>query len=316
MKRCFAPVLLSTALLTSCGQGAEQNAPEDLRTFDVVEEAGQPPAPGAAPAPPQQATPGGSQTQSVAVSLPQIAYTYSYAFRLSSDRVSEVQERHLDLCERLGPSRCRVLNLERGSSSGDYVMASLRLQVAAPLARQFGRQIVAAASEAGADTVERGIAAEDLSKQMVDTEARIRTREALVQRLTQLLQTRSGNIQQAVEAERAINSAQEELEAARAWLEEMRSRVAMSTFQIDYASGAPLAGGAQEPLRVAIAETGTIFARSLAFIITALALLLPWLILALLIFLLVRTARQRGWIGKRDPMDSYAVPPPDHSRQD
>jgi hypothetical protein len=111
-----------------------------------------------------------------------------------------------------------------GPSDGDSG-ASLKLQVAASLAEGFGRNLDAIAGEGGGETVDRSIAAEDLSRQMIDSAARIRTREVLIQRLTGLLQTRSGNIAQAVEAERAINTAQEELEAARASLADMNGRV-------------------------------------------------------------------------------------------
>jgi hypothetical protein len=124
-----------------------------------------------------------------------------------------------------------------------------------------------------------------MSKQIVDTDARIRTKQALVDRLTVLLQTRSGNMTQAVEAERAINTAQEELEQARSWLAEMRGRVAMSTINLRYESAAPLGGGVLEPVRQAFADVGGLFGQSLGFIILLVAALLPWTIAAVIIFL-------------------------------
>lgn len=283
--------LLTLALfaLASCGAATEEKtSSEDLRTFDVQEEA--PSAPQAAADGTASSSPAATEVQ---VALPQIAYTYSYAFRLPAEQLVAVQEQHLDLCESLGPARCRVVDMKRSASSGDYVEGSLTLQVAAPIARDFGQRVVAAAASGGAETIDRGIAAEDLSKQIVDTAARIRTKEALVERLTTLLETRSGNIAQAVEAERAINAAQEELEQARAWLAEMRGRVAMSTFEIGYQSGAPLEGGVSEPLRDAFGRIGDLFGTSLAAIITILAIALPWLLVGGLALLLVRRIRRR-----------------------
>lgn len=284
----------SAAALAGCGQSEQSVTTSDLKTFDVAEA---PPPEDAQFEPPER--PAGAASPDAATG-PQIAYTYSYSFRLPSERLAGVQERHLDLCNRLGPARCRVVDMRRGAASGDQVTGSLTLQVAAPVARQFGESLVAAAAEAGGDTVDRGITAEDLSKNMVDAAARIRTREALVQRLTQLLETRSGNIQQAVEAERAINQAQEELEAARGWLAEMRTRVAMSTFTIGYNSGAPLAGSVGNPVREAFGEIGTLFGRSLALMIYLVGALLPWALLLALILLLVRTLRRRGWWLRRE----------------
>ena len=92
-----------------------------LRTFDVQEE----PAPAlAAPAPPMltedapdadsaPATP----PSAIAITVPRIAYTYGYKFRLDADRIAAVQERHLGLCRRLGPALCRITAMQRGGPS-------------------------------------------------------------------------------------------------------------------------------------------------------------------------------------------------------
>ncbi len=287
-------------LLAACGGAETEQATavsEDLQTFDATEA---PPAPDGRPADaPAAAEQASAEPGEVPVSLPRIAYTYGYTFRLPAEEIGAVQERHLELCRQLGPQRCRVVNLQRSAASGDYATAATTLQVAAPIASQFGQRLVAAATEQGADMVERAITGEDLSRQMVDTEARIRTRETLIRRLTELLETRSGNIEQAVEAERAINNAQEELEAARGWLAEMRTRVSMSTFNVNYQSGAPLAGGVGEPIRDAFAEVGAIFARSLGALILLIGVLLPWLLVGLGLFFAIRAIRRRGWIGRR-----------------
>lgn len=280
-------LLFALLLVAGCSEpGGETPIAEPL-AYDVAEQA-----------PAEPASPGARGTDAttgtaVEIAMPEIAYTYRYIFRLSSDAVAEVQERHLGLCQSLGPARCRVVDMRRSASSGDYVEGSLKLQVAAPVAREFGDRLVNVAAEDGAETIDRSISAEDLSKQMVDTAARIRTKEALVDRLTTLLETRSGNIAQAVEAERAINAAQEELEQARAWLTEMRGRVAMSTFEIGYTSATPLAGGVSDPLRDALGSMGDLFGRSLALIITLIAALLPWAILGLLIWWAALLLRRR-----------------------
>jgi hypothetical protein len=293
MRTSFPIALLFVAALAACG-GPNQEASSQSGTaskFDVAEE---PPASQAAPAPQ-----GGAPVE---VALPQIAYTYSYTFRLKSDAVTKVQERHARMCEALGPARCRVVDLKRSAESGNYVTGSLTLQVAAPIAGRFGEELVATAAAAEGETIDRGIAAEDLSKQIIDTSARIKTKEILVERLSKLLETRSGNIAQAVEAERAINGAQEELEQARAWLAEMRGRVAMSTFEIGYQSGAPLGGGFSDPVRKAFAGAGEMTGHSFATAITLIAAILPWALLLGFILWLYRRFMRR-----REPEDEGGV---------
>jgi hypothetical protein len=268
------------AILCGCGQAGDQAA--------EVSASEQPRA-----AQPQALREKGDEAPKV--SLPQIAYTYEYAFRLPYDAVASTQEAHVKLCEQLGPDRCRIASLERSASSGEFISGTTKLLVAAPIARAFGDRIVASATRAGADTVQRGIVGEDLSKQIVDTDARVRTKQALVDRLTVLLQTRSGNMAQAVEAERAINAAQEELEQARSWLAEMRGRVAMSTINIRYESGSRLGGGFVDPLRRSVATMGNLFGESLGFIILLFAALLPWAVLIGGAFAIWR------WVSRRLP---------------
>src|SRR3954467_9015252 len=120
---------------------------EDLRTFDVQEE----PAPSHLPgidgpadyAPFEGAAP--RAAPAIAVTVPRIAYTYGYSFRLDRERIAAAQEGHLALCRRLGPALCRVTAMRRGGSSDADAGANLKLQVAAALAESFGRGLIAVA---------------------------------------------------------------------------------------------------------------------------------------------------------------------------
>jgi Domain of unknown function (DUF4349) len=262
---------------------AIHSASMELRTFDVAEE---PPPPVLADGSAQSGA-----SAAVAVATPRIAYTYGYSFRLDAAAIASVQERHLALCRRLGPALCRVTAMQRGEGHGDAA-ASLNLQVAAPLAERFGRALTTISTDAGAETVDRRIEAEDLSRQMIDSAARIRTRETLIRRLTLLLETRSGNIQQAVGAERAINTAQEELEAARAWLAEMQGRVAMSAIEIGY-QDRPAAAAPVSPIGDSLHQVGALATTSIGAMILLAGVAAPWLLLVVLIVLLVRAIRRR-----------------------
>jgi hypothetical protein len=292
---CLLLLLAAAFLLWSgrIGPNMMHSLASNLRTFDVHEEPLRQETvalPKMEYIPDAPAEPSGAPA--IDVTVPRIAYTYGFAFRLDGDRIAAVQERHLALCRRLGPALCRVTAMRRSGTADGDAAASLKLQVSASLADGFGRNLVAVASEGGGETVDRSIAAEDLSRQMIDSEARIRTREVLIQRLTILLQTRSGNIEQAVAAERAINAAQEELEAARAALADMRGRVAMSAVEIAYA-----ARGAEpdptNPIALAFGQVASTAASSLGAMILIVGMALPWAIVAGLIFLFVRIGRRR-----------------------
>ncbi len=146
------------------------------------------------------AQPGGE----IPISMPQIAYSYQYGYRLRATDIPDAQRAHVTLCEQRGATVCRVLNMENSGGEGDYATGMLHLEVAAQQARAFGGQLAEAADEYGGDQIAASISGEDLSKQIVDTEARLRSRELLSQRLTELLRTKSGSVKELVEAERAV----------------------------------------------------------------------------------------------------------------
>ena len=296
---CLLLLLVAAILFALSRAGPQMARPADpIRTFDVQAEpppsAMVAPAPPAVDAPPEASVEPGAAPQSapIAVTMPRIAYSYGFSFRLDRERIAAVQERHLAACRRLGPSLCRVTAMQRGGTNDGDSGANLKLQIAAGLADGFGRTLAAIAGEGGGETLDRSIRAEDLSRQMIDSDARIRTRELLIQRLTALLQTRSGNIEQAVEAERAINGAQEELEAARAELADMRGRVAMSAVEISYVARGP-APDSPNPIVQAFDQVASVSTSSVGAMIMIVGIALPWALLGGLVFLAVRTVRRR-----------------------
>ncbi|MEO0441035.1 MAG: DUF4349 domain-containing protein [Pseudomonadota bacterium] len=222
----------------------------------------------------------------IPVSVPQIAYSYQFGYRLPATEIPAVQQAHVALCEQRGLETCRVLNMSNSGGEGDYATGRLHLEVAAAQAAAFGEQLADALDNSGGSQISSSIAGEDLSKQIVDTEARLRSRVLLSQRLTELLATRKGTVAELVEAERAVTQVNEEIDRARSWLAEMRGRVAFSKIEISYQSGAPGSGGFSKPIREALGGIASALGNSVASLIMFTALLLPWLlVLALAIYL-------------------------------
>jgi len=133
------------------------------------------------------------------------------------------------------------------------------------------------------------IEGEDLSKQIIDTEARLRSRTLLSKRLTELLRTRDGSVDELVKAERAVTEVNEEIDKARGWLKEMRGRIAFSKVIVNYESDSPGAGSFTAPIRNAWNSMSSILGSSIGSLITIVTVTLPWiLLLALGVFLLRR----------------------------
>lgn len=225
----------------------------------------------------------------IKVSLPQIAYTYRYLFTLPGAAIATTQERHLRMCDQLGPTRCHVLAMQRavGDSTAQGAMT---LMVDARVARSFGADLASAVEKSGGEQSDSSIEAEDLSKQIVDTEARLRAKQALADRLMALLRTRNGPVADLVAAEKAVADVQEEIDAAQSWLADARGRVAMSRLELGYQEAA---GGFTAPLRKSVSGFADFFGSSLAMLLTFFATLLPWLLAGGLLFWAIRHVRRR-----------------------
>lgn len=229
--------------------------------------------------------------------IPQIAYVYDYGFRIDADAIAPLQQRHADLCEKRGPTICRIISMEQSGSKGDYGYGGLELAVAAGQARAFGMELTGTAEAMDGEQVALSIGGEDLSKKIVDTEARLRARTLLRDRLMDILRSRNGTVAELVEAERGVAQVNEEIDQARSWLTEMKGRVAFSRVTINYNSGSPSSGSFIGPIQSAFSSIGAILGTIFAAIIIGLTVLVP---LGLLFFALRWVWRRSGLSLRRE----------------
>lgn len=244
----------------------------------------------------ESAAPSGDNPTTVAVSVPQLAYAWSLGFLVPEDRLAGAQDRHRSLCEDMGAARCQILSMERGTGTDQTGAGSLKLRVASNEARGFSDRLSGVIADAGGRATDTKVEGEDVSKTIVDTQARIKQRELLVARLTAVLRTRKGSVGELVEAERSVTAAQEELEQARAWLKEQQGRVAMSEFDIRYMAIAPSAnaGSVGAQLADATQSSAATFLIGLRAVFTLAIYLLPWALLIFPLVMLVRWLRRKN----------------------
>jgi hypothetical protein len=274
---------------------------QDLQTYDVAAPAAPvastdhaayaPPAAAtlSQPAPPEETqdtvedATAAADIAPIEVSVPKLAYAYALGFKLDGDRIAAAQEAHRGLCEHMGPTRCQLMAMSRGAADDAETVASLKLRVASVEARRFSDALIKMVSAQGGRAIRTSVSAEDVSKAIVDAEARIHQRELLVTRLTEILRTRSGKVAELVEAERSVAQAQEELDQTRGWLTELRGRVAMSDFEISYQAAARQVSPevTRSGLGDATLDSGAAFVLTLRAMLTVLIYLAPWLLVLL-----------------------------------
>ena len=136
----------------------------------------------------------------------------------------------------------------------------------------------------------RHVVADDVTRQVIDTDARVRAKQALAGRLFKLIGGTNGKVSEQVEAEKAFADTQGALDAARGEQSMLRQRVAISEIDIDYVATA--ARGGLAPVWQAAYGAGATLAASLAALVTFAVAALPW-VLVLAASLWVK--RRLGW---------------------
>lgn len=262
-----------TCLLASCGQAPSSEGGQKLTSVDIAEEP--PAAVDIAPVAEPDGTKTEIATSKIAVSVPRIAYTYGYQYRLAASRIAEVQSKQADLCEKQGPAVCRVLDMQQHLDETDNAGGSLTLAVAAPRARAFGAQLSQLVSSADGQSISSSIQGEDLSKQIVDTTARLKARTLLRDRLMEILATRKGTVAELVEAERGVAKVNEEIDEATGWLAEMQGRVDYSRMELTYSASSATANTFLTPIKAVVGNLGWILGTIIALLIALATVAIP-----------------------------------------
>lgn len=279
--------LICLVALTACEQqqGASgRTATQDLMVADVKEP--------------------GAPSSADAKAPPQIAYSYTLAYRLDASAIAPVQAAHVALCDKLGAAHCRVEHSTATAATDDYATNELALLVDAGAVRTFNADLDASVAKAGGEATRHEVAGEDLSKAMIDVGARIGAKQALADRLLVLLRTKTGGVADLVAAERAYADVQGELDAARAQMADMQGRVAQSKLAISYQSREASGHGFVRPVSQAARYAGETLGGSLGALLTFAFAALPWiLVVAGLLWLKRRLGWRVRWPWRRKARD-------------
>ena len=271
----------ASALLAGCQDAPRQHLEESV-DMALMEPA--PPASAAASAPSSAAAP---------IVAPSIAYAYRFGLELPADAVPTVMGRHEQACIAAGPAACQVIGSNSSRVGRDSVQASLEMRATPAYVARFRAALDGEAKGAGGRVAQQAVESEDLTRQLVDTEARMRAMETLRDRLQQLLATRSGTLEQLLQVERELARVQGELDATRSALAVMRTRVQTSRLDVTYSAAGQLApDSAARPVVDALNSASYAFMTSLGMLILFIASVLPVLLVgAPLIWLLWRWRR-------------------------
>jgi hypothetical protein len=244
-----------------------------------------------------------------------LAYTYGVGLEIPSERLSGVMDQHVQACQAAGPRVCQLIGSNRSGDPESFMQGYVSIRGEPTWLRTFMAGLEAQADQAGGRIVSQTVQSEDLTRQIVDTEAHLRAQTALRDRLQDLLRSRPGRLSDLLEVERELARVQGEIDATQSNLVVMRTRVAMSELTLNYQS-APRSVGSDtmEPLKHAFADFLGIIVTGFAAIIYVIAGLIPIaIIMGPLVWLALRRRQRRGgrFFGTRNV--ERAPPPPSTS---
>jgi hypothetical protein len=280
---CAAAALV----LAACAQKTEDAAPETAAADAVA-------APAAEAAGQSDARSAAAARTAPVVPLARLAYSYVVAISAPAKEIRPLVDRHEAACMAAGPAVCQVTSASVDTQGADIVRGELKLRAQQDWLTGFRRTLGKDAEAAGGKLAQNDVETEDLSRQIVDTEAMLRSRTILRDRLENVLATRPGKLADLLEVEQELARVQGEIDALNSSLASMRTRVATSQLTIAYTSlGVVAPDGVFAPVREAVTDVVGLSVGTLAFLIRLIAIVGPLAALAgLLAWLMLRGRRK------------------------
>jgi len=302
--RTYVIGLTLAMLLIGCGQAPRGSASASMAPIMAEERASDAPAPAGPAASAAQDAAGlprpapnlASAPASASAPVIYLAYSYQIGLELPAEQISALMDAHVRACLAAGPRLCQLIGANRSGDPASHVNGSLDMRGEPHWLGAFMGAINAQASAAGGRIATQATATEDLTRNIVDTQAHLRAESALRDRLQQMLQSHPGKLSDLLDVERELARVQGDLDATQSELAVMRTRVDMSELTLSYDS-APRSLGSDtfEPLRQALAGFLGVVVIGFAAIVTLIAGLTPFAVVLIpIIWLLLRWRSARG----------------------
>lgn len=295
MRNIFWMTVCSALFLTACGgteYGADMERNESLAapapTLSKVSAESYGDAQ-SKPAPPPADQTGNPTSQSF------LAYRYNYAYALPANSVAATAKDHAEICRTAGPAKCQILGSSTSAHSEDNVYASLNLRAEPEWLKGFVTGVQSDVEEAKGELTNSSVSAEDLTRSILDTDARLNAQKTLRTRLENLLETKDAKLPDLLALERELARVQGQIESATSTLNVLRKRVSMSVVDLNYQTKqVAVSRSSVSPIGRALKNFIGNFSSGLAGVIEFIAFVLPWLILIIpAVWLLRKIWRRR-----------------------
>lgn len=214
----------------------------------------------------------------VAQSGPMLAYSHNRTIEVAPKDVGVITASHQKICEAAGPSTCMVVSASQQGLGESWANASLFIKATPAWVEGFLEGLPSSLSATHGRITEASTYAEDLSTSIIDTDARLKAKLTLRDRLQGLLTDRPSELGDLLDLERELARVQADIDSTASVLAALRQRVALSDLRLHYtARQTPGSASVWRPLGDAFGSFFSHFAGALAAIVTTIAVILPWI---------------------------------------
>ncbi len=245
---------------------------------------------------------GATSDAAKAMQVPQLAYDYSYGFTAAAADTGALLKADQAACDSAGVARCQMMSLTADANTpAGYSEKTLELRVTPDWLKTWQATLDARLSQAHARMSEQKVASEDLSLQVVDTEAHLKNKEALRDRMAQIVRTGQGKLSDLVDVETQLSQVQADIDATKSSLAVMNARINTVHITLTYSSDAgPAAGDVFAPVTDAAKSSLSALMHGAGLLVTVLAALLPFAVVGVPVVWYVRRRRPPAITGQTD----------------
>jgi len=217
-----------------------------------------------------------------AMLVPQLAYDYSYGFTASAADTGALLKADRAACDNAGVTRCQMVSLTADADTvAGYSDKTLELRVAPDWLKAWQEGLETRLNQAHARMNAQKVASEDLSLQVVDTEAHLKNKEALRDRMADIVRTGQGKLSDLIDVETQLSQVQADIDATKSSLAVMNARLNTVHVSLTYRSDAgPAADSVFAPVSDAAKSSLGVFMHVVGLLVTLAAILLPIAIVA------------------------------------
>ena len=283
MKYVILPLSLAALTLTACsGESDHAVAEETMIMADAAME------PMAMEQAESEALPGSPNI--APTNAPGVAFNYNYAFRVPDGAIAAVQEEHAAACETLGVTRCRITGMRYRLINEKTVQAMLAFKLDPEIARKFGKDAIASVEKAEGILVDSAIQGIDVGSLISTSQRRSANASAELKRIDKRLNARGLGDRERTELQEQASRLREQLNRESAGRRAGEESLATTPMQFSYQGGEGIPGfESGNPFENAWDNALGSFVMMASFVMLAIGVALPWLILLMALLFVWRS---------------------------